>query len=183
MAGTVLIALLRGVNVGGNKKVGMAELREAALGIGCRRADSYINSGNLVLVCDLTPRAAEAALEEAIEERFGIDVSVIVRTAAQWHEYAAGSAFPDAEEDRPSFLHLALSKKKASPGAVASLLEKAKGGERIALVGDALWIDFRSGVGKSKVTPAVLDRLVGSPVTARNWRTVQKLAEMARAAK
>jgi uncharacterized protein (DUF1697 family) len=52
-------------------------------------------------------------------------------------------------------------------------------GEKVALVGDALWVDYAGGVGRSKLTPALLDRLVGSPVTARNWNTVQRLGEMA----
>ena len=50
---------------------------------------------------------------------------------------------------------------------------------RIEQAGDAFWIYFRNGVGRSKLTPAVLDCLVGSPVTARSWRTVKKLAELA----
>ena len=65
------------------------------------------------------------------------------------------------------------------PQDAARLLQPyCAGGERVAVRGDALWIDYASGVARSKLTPAVLDRAVGSPVTARNWNTVQALARM-----
>ena len=117
-------------------------------------------------------------LEAAIEEEFGFDVAVIVRTAAEWRRYAAGSAFADAETTRPNAVLLALAQ-EAPPKDVARMLQPyCAGGERVAVRGDALWIDYASGVARSKLTPAVLDRAVGSPVTARNWNTVQALARM-----
>jgi uncharacterized protein (DUF1697 family) len=63
---------------------------------------------------------------------------------------------------------------------VEKLQERAVNGERIVQVGDALWLHFQGGVAKSKLSPTLLDRLVGSPVTMRNWRTVLKLQDMAR---
>jgi uncharacterized protein (DUF1697 family) len=64
-------------------------------------------------------------------------------------------------------------------GAVEILSERAAAGERIMLVGDALWFHYPNGVARSKLTPALLDRVVGSPVTARNWNTVLKLHNLA----
>jgi uncharacterized protein (DUF1697 family) len=77
---------------------------------------------------------------------------------------------------------LALSKAAPKSDAVKGLRERAANGERVIRVGDALWIHFRSGVARSKLSPALLDRLAGSPVTTRNWRTVLKLDELARQA-
>ena len=62
---------------------------------------------------------------------------------------------------------------------VAALRERCANGERVELAGDALWIHYPEGVGRSKLTPALIDRAAGSPVTARNLNTVRKLAEMA----
>jgi uncharacterized protein (DUF1697 family) len=76
---------------------------------------------------------------------------------------------------------LGLSKLPPKAGAADRLREYAKSGERIQVLGDAIWIDFGTHIASSKLTPAVLDRVAGSTVTARNWRTVQKLDEMARA--
>jgi uncharacterized protein (DUF1697 family) len=74
---------------------------------------------------------------------------------------------------------LALSKLPPKADAAAELQKRAPSGERVLRVGDALWIHYAAGIGTSKLTPALLDRLAGSPVTARNWNTVLKLAEMA----
>lgn len=63
--------------------------------------------------------------------------------------------------------------------AVDGLRERAVNGERVRRVGDVLWIHYPGGAGRSKLSPGLLDRFVGSPVTTRNWRTVRKLAELA----
>jgi uncharacterized protein (DUF1697 family) len=178
MKATTHIALLRGINVGGNKKVPMADLREVALGLGWGRPATYIQSGNLWFDAPLTAAAAQETLEGAIERRFGFRVEVIVRSVPQWRRYAQGSPFPDAEADRPHLLHLGLSKRPPNADAADRQREYARAGERLAAVGDALWVDFGAAVASSKLTPAVLDRVVGSPVTMRNWKTVCKLAEL-----
>ncbi len=176
--GTPMVALLRGVNVGGNKKVPMAALRALAAKLGWRRVATYINSGNLVFAASDVPAVLEAKLAAAIEKHFGFGVPVIVRSGADWRRYAAASAFADAEAARPNHLLLALAGAPLPGTVVKDLLAYCRAGERVAVRGDALWIDFAGGVGTSKLTPAVLDRAAGAPVTARNWRTVQALAQM-----
>jgi uncharacterized protein (DUF1697 family) len=122
----------------------------------------------------------EAELEKAIERRFGFPVPVIVRTARAWRRFERGSPFPDAERERPNVLHLGLCKRPPKRGALEALAERATQGERIVIDGGALWIDFLVGVARSKITPALLDRAVGSPVTLRNFRSVTKLGELLR---
>lgn len=173
---TTYIALLRGVNVVGSNRVAMADLRAACSKAGFANVRTYVNSGNLVLVDGGKAAEVEARLE-AVLAGLGVAVPVLVRTAAQWARYAQGNPFPDAQ---PNFLHLCLAKAKPKAGAADALRQRAAGGERIAAVGDAIWVDYASGVGRSKVSPAALDRAAGSPVTARNWNTVRRLGELAR---
>lgn len=173
-----MVALLRGINVGGHKKVPMEQLRELAIGIGGQDVATYIQSGNLVLSAPMAPANVEAALERALRARFGFDVDVIVRSASQWQVYASGTPFPEAEAERPNLLLLGLAKLPLKPGAAEGLRAYARAGERVEVRGDAIWVDLPAGAGTSKVTPAVLDRLIGSCVTTRNWRTVVKLAEL-----
>lgn len=174
------VALLRGVNVGGAKKVPMAMLRELAAELGWKEAQTYAQSGNLVFRARGAPEDLEHALERAIAARLGLEVPVIVRSAADWAKYAKGSAFADAESERPKMLHLGLAKDRVSPRCLDDLARHCTAGERVALDGDALWIDYGGGVARSKLTPAALDRAVGSVVTARNWNTVQALARILR---
>lgn len=174
------LALLRGINVGG-VRIPMAELRalcEEDLGWGEVR--TYIQSGNVIFEADGDAAGHEEALERAVADRFGRSVPVLVRAAADWPGYVASNPFPGASEREANLVMLALSKEPPKPDAVEALLERAAGGERVARAGGALWIHFASGSARSKLTPTVLDRLVGSPVTTRNWRTVLKLDELVR---
>ena len=175
------VALLRGINVTGRNKIPMADLRAMAEELGWENPETYIQSGNLVFEAHGLPAALESALEAAITRKLALAIPVIVRAAAGWEAYVRGNPFPAAAEARANLLHLGLSKRAPDAGAAAAIQARATQGEQVRVVGDALWIDYPEGVGRSKLTPALLDRLVGSPVTARNFRTVLKLAEMARA--
>jgi uncharacterized protein (DUF1697 family) len=171
------LALLRAVNVGG-RKLPMAELRALCGEIGWRDVATYIQSGNVLFSAEAKSAAAEAALEQAIAERFGLDVPVIVRTAAQWSSHAAANPFPDPARDDPNRLLLLVSKRPPSVDSAERLMERAQAGERVALAGGALWFHFPDGIGTSKLTPAAIDKACGSPTTGRNWRTVLKLQEL-----
>jgi uncharacterized protein (DUF1697 family) len=172
------VALLRGINVSGRNKVPMAELRALAEGLGLVDIKTYIQSGNLIFSADAEAAPLEAKLETAIADRFGIRIPVIVRSASQWPAYAAGNPFPDAAEAEPNRLMLMLSKAPLIADAENRLQERARNGERVKQVEDALWVHFPSGAGTSTLSPSLIDRFVGSPVTARNWRTVVKLRDM-----
>lgn len=141
----------------------------------------YIQSGNLVFKSSDLPRKLEAQLEGAIQRRFDLSIPVLVRAAATWPAYVAGNPFPDASQSEPNAVMLALSKSPPRPDAVEKLRERTVGGERITQAGEALYLHYQAGVASSKLAPGLIDRLVGSPVTMRNWRTVLKLHEMAAA--
>ena len=76
-------------------------------------------------------------------------------------------------------VYLYLSCEACNPGAAAALAPKAQAGERMAVAGGALWIDYgTNGVARSKLTPLLVDKACGSPATGRNWNSVLKIAEM-----
>lgn len=179
MDSSTFIALLRGINVGGRNKVPMAELRALAADLGWVDARTYIQSGNLVFGAATQASALEGELEGAIEGRFGLSIPVIVRPARDWSSYLGTNPFPEASGREPNLVMLALSKRPPREGAEDELGSRATEGERVRRVGDALWIHYAGGAGRSKLSPGSLDRAVGSPVTTRNWRTACKLAELA----
>jgi uncharacterized protein (DUF1697 family) len=172
--------LLRAVNVGG-RKVAMADLRALCASLGWEKVETYIQSGNIVFDADGGARTLEEALETAIGTRFDLEVPTIVRGAAEWQKIVAGNPFAEEAEAAPNWVLLGLAKHKLGAGAAAAIAARAAAGERVAAVGEALWFHYPDGVGTSKLTPALIDRAAGSPVTARNWRTVLKLEEMATA--
>jgi uncharacterized protein (DUF1697 family) len=172
------IALLRGINVGGRARLPMVELRSLCDGLGWSDVKTYIQSGNVVLTAPASRAEVEATLELAIRSRFGLAVPVIARPAREWAAYIASNPWPDVAEREPNLLMLALPKAAPRAGAVDALRERAANGERIEPAGDGLWIHYVGGAGRSKLSPGLLDRAIGSPVTTRNWRTVMELQRM-----
>lgn len=179
MGTSTRIALLRGINVGGRNRLPMAELRSLAVELGWADPRTYIQSGNLVFEAAAPPSRLEDELETAIEGRFGLEIPVMVRTAADWSGYLAGNPFPEASEREPNLVMLVLSRNPPADDALEGLRERAASGERVQRAGDVVWIHYGGGVGRSKLSPGLLDRFVGSPVTTRNWRTVLELADLA----
>jgi uncharacterized protein (DUF1697 family) len=171
------VALLRAVNVGG-AKLPMAELRELCAALGWHNVRTYIQSGNVVFDSDLAAGALETALEGAVKRQFDLVRPVIVRSAAQWRVYAAGTPFPLREEQDASRLMLCLSKHPPAADAAERLQQRAAAGEQVRRLGDAIWVYYPEGVGTTKLSPSLFDKAAGSPVTARNWRTVCKLQEL-----
>jgi uncharacterized protein (DUF1697 family) len=173
------VALMRGINVGSTRKVPMAALRALSVEIGLHHPETYIQSGNLLIDADIEADAIGALLEQALAARFGLRVDLVVRRASQWSSYLAANPFAGDATTVPKMLHLYLARDPLKPSAAEELAAKAKAGERIVLAGDALWIDYgANGVGKSKLTPLLIDRACGSPATGRNQNSVEKIAEM-----
>ena len=170
------VALLRAVNVGGHRRVPMAELRELAASLGFRDAATHIQSGNLVFTAG--PGDPTERLAAAIGKRFGFPVDVIVRSAARWKRYLAANPF----REPPERVVLLLPRTPPPAGAVEALAARGRKGERLVATGDAVWARFPVGIGASKLTAPVIDRILGSPTTARNLRTVEAIGELLQAA-
>lgn len=174
------IALLRGINVSGKNQIAMPALRAVCAGLGWQEVQSYIQSGNLIFQAEGPAADLELQLEAAITEQFGLNIPAIIRAAAVWPAYLQGNPFPEASQAEPNRVMLTLARLPPRQDALARLRERAVGGEQLAQAGDAIWVYYPAGAGATRLSPALFDRLVGSPVTARNWRTVQKLAELTR---
>lgn len=174
---TRMVALLRAVNVGG-RKLPMADFRKQVAELGWENVATYIQSGNLLFDAGCRPAEAEAALEALIANHHGYAAPAIVRTRAQWATYPSGNPFPDVARDTPGYLLMLLSKQPPKADAADLIQARATAGEQVKQAGDALWIHFPKGSGTSKLTPALIDRAIGSPATSRNHRTVCTLLDM-----
>ncbi|WP_165799475.1 DUF1697 domain-containing protein [Sphingomonas oleivorans] len=175
---TCFIALLRAINVG-KRQVPMAELRMLVTGLGYGDVQSHVASGNLLFSGEGSAADVERTLDAAISERFGFPVETMVRTADQWPLYVAANPFPRESEAAPNRVLMLLSKAPPTPDAAARIAERAQAGEIVRAAGGAIWIYYADGVGRSKLSPVFIDRMIGSPATGRNISTVRKLAAMA----
>jgi len=178
---TTWVALLRGVNVGGHNRVPMAELRKACASLGFASVATYIQSGNVVFRADGKADDVADMLRKAIAQRFDCDVPVVLRTADDLERVLAENPLAGAGED-PAGVHVGFLAEPASEDAVAAMPPKPPGREVFHVDGGEVYLLYPDGMGRSKLTTAYFDRALGTTMTVRNWRTVRKLAEMAREA-
>jgi uncharacterized protein (DUF1697 family) len=180
MPATTWIALLRGVNVGGNRMLPMAALTAMFEELGYAGAKTLLQSGNVVFRAPERNAAKLAArLERETASRLGVATTYLLRTAGEWGSIVANNPFPaEAVADPSRLLMLALSGAPA-PGAVAALERANPGKERLAVVGRELYVLYDRGMGTSKLTANLIDRHFGGVCTGRNWNTVLKLARLA----
>jgi uncharacterized protein (DUF1697 family) len=173
------VALMRGINVGATRKLPMAELRALCPTLGLERAETYIQSGNLIVDAEGSPEDVRDLLERELTARFGFKVDVITRTATDWEAYVAANPFSCDINVLPKALHLYLSRDPVTSRAADALTQRALSRERIAFAGDAIWIDYGAeGIRDSKLTPGFIDKACGSPTTGRNWNSVLKIQEI-----
>jgi len=174
------VALLRGVNVGGNQRVPMAALRQLCDDLGYADVVTYIQSGNVVFRSPARRAAAvERAMTVAIEKDLGLKVSVIVRTQAELATVAAGNPFGNAEPNR---LHVAFLDTKPAAARVRALEAFDAGADEVKVRGREAYLHTPKGYGNSKLSGPFIEKQLQVAATARNWNTVTKLLEMARAA-
>ena len=205
---TTFVALLRAVNVSGQNRVPMAELRASMAAAGYGDVQTYLQSGNIVFDAAADPdadagagRQAAAAQELAtavhrlIERKFGCDVRVLVLTAAELGRVAVANPFlgaagsgsaaraePDTEDAVAvdKFLHATFLEEPAPEAAFAGLALPAQPGEQAMLAADGrvIYLCLPHGYGRTKLNNGYFERHLGAAATTRNWRTVRALAEM-----
>jgi uncharacterized protein (DUF1697 family) len=176
---TTHVALLRAINVGGQRKVAMADLRELCARIGFPDALTLLQSGNLVLRAGSKSAARlERLLETEVAKGLGLETDIFVRTAAEWREIIAANPHPAEAERDPG--HLVLMCLKASPPAdrVAALQAAIRGREVVRAAGRHAYIVYPDGIGTSRLTVALIERKLGTRGTGRNWNTVLRLADV-----
>jgi uncharacterized protein (DUF1697 family) len=176
---TIQIALLRGVNVGGHQAVAMPELRDLLTQLGFSDARSLLQSGNLVFRGD--SRAGvdlESLLATEAETRLGIRTDFIVRSAKKWREVVAHNPFRKEAERDPSHLVVMFLKSATNAKDVKAVQAAIAGSEIIRAHGRHLYIVYPDGIGRSRLTNALLEKKLGIRGTARNWNTVMKLAAL-----
>jgi uncharacterized protein (DUF1697 family) len=173
-----LILLLRGVNIGPHKRVSMPELRSALTDAGFSDVRTYVASGNVVLSGDAEPASVAAEAERLIAERFGFDVDVIVRTRDELAEVVASNPLADVAVD-PKRYQVTFLESGPDPDALGRLDLPAFEPELLVAIGRELYTWHPDGIGRSKLWTKLSGKGLAGEGTARNWRTVTTLLEMA----
>jgi len=172
------VALLRGINVGTARRIGMAALRDALAEAGHGEVRTHLQSGNVILDSPLAAAKLERALERDIAAAFGFDVPVVVRTAVQLRKVLDRDPLRDVVTDDRLYVVSFLS---AKPSAAA--LKRVTGAdvepERVVAHGRELYSWHPGGIHRSRLARLLTDERLGVTVTGRNFKTVATLAELA----
>jgi uncharacterized protein (DUF1697 family) len=170
------IAFLRGVNVGGNKKLKMDALKSLCDSLGFSGAKTYLQSGNVVFKTD--EKKPAATLEAALEKKLTLQSRVIVRTAAELKKIIARNPF-DVAQRNPSRLLVVFLDGKPAAKAKDALLAACGPHDELQMSGEEIYLYCGDGISQTKVFLLLNEKTLGVTSTARNWNTVTKLLEVA----
>lgn len=170
------IALLRGINVGGHRKVPMAELRDLLTKIGFSNVKTYIQSGNVIFQTKEIPfLQLENGIRKSIETHFGFEVSVMVRTRQQLQKIFDDCPF---SEDQKSNSYFAILSHIPQEDLVEVAYEKVYEHEEYKIINDGLYFYSDKGYGNAKFSLNYFEKKLKVNATARNYKTMLKLLSL-----
>src|SRR5918992_1101245 len=172
------VALLRGVNLGARNKVSMADLKELFVDLGAEDVETYVQSGNVLFRSAGARDELVRAVENEIDKRLGLRVTVLLRTDAELAKLVADNPFGEDEPD-PVKLHVTFLAERPDRARVVALDEEQFAPDRFRVTPDAVYLHCPNGYGRSKLSNAFFEKQLGVAATTRNWRTVTTLAERA----
>jgi uncharacterized protein (DUF1697 family) len=177
---SIFISMLRGINVGGHKRIRMETLCEIYEQLGFTHVRTYVQSGNVVFEYpELDPSGLTRRIEAHLEQTCGYPVEVFNRQADELKQLLAGNPFLNERNEDPSKLHVTFFYQSPSGTALSKLTAPGGTTDEFALGRMAVYLFCPHGYGKTKLSNSFFERKLGMPVTTRNWNTVNALYKMA----
>jgi uncharacterized protein (DUF1697 family) len=170
------IALLKGINVGGHKKVPMADLRELLTKSGFENVQTYIQSGNVILQSSKSDISViENNIQESIMDHFGFEISVLVKTRSDLKRIFTDSPFSEEKKKASYFMML---QNTPDDDLVKIASEKVYEGEEYKILKDCIYFFCEKGFGQAKFNANFFERKLKTFATARNYNTMVKLLSL-----
>ena len=173
------IALLRGINVSGQKKIIMVDLRKMLEKLQFDKVETYIQSGNIVLKSNSedSEKIAEK-IREGITGTFGFDVPTLVRSHEELKSIFDRNPFTDPSDIENKRVYFALLKETPKTELVEKFQKEEYPGEQFVIGDDCVYLNYAIGAGKAKISNNHIERKLKVSATSRNYRTMTKLLEM-----
>ena len=172
------IVLLRGINLGARNRIAMPKLREALSGAGFGEAQTYLQSGNVVLSSKAAPERVARKCERLIEDRFGLEIAAVVRTRDELAEVVRRNPLGDVAKN-PKRYQVSFLAAKPTREVVKKLEAAVVAPEQFAAIGREIYAWHPEGVARSRLWALLAGKDLGVKATARNWTTVTKLLALA----
>jgi uncharacterized protein (DUF1697 family) len=175
----IYVSMLRGINVGGHKRIKMDLLRASFEALGFEQVKTYIQSGNVVFkTVKSSPAVLSRKMEERILKDFGFPASVISRTAGEFGKAIANNPFLKEHGIDPEKLHVMFLSEAPAPAALKKLADLIAPPDHCHSVVREIYFYLPNGVSQSVLFRTPVDRILSVITTMRNWRTVNALQQM-----
>lgn len=174
------ISVLRGINVSGQKKIKMADLKDLYQCLGFEAVSTYIQSGNVIFQSSNSDKNhLKISIEKAIEEKYNFHVPVMIRSEQELREIADACPYEEAgiEENGTKILLTFLASSPSTENQ-ETLKKYVKSPEKMTIRGSEVYLYCPNGYGKSKLSNTFLENKLGMSATTRNWKSVKKLCEL-----
>lgn len=173
------IAFLRGINVSGQKKIIMADLRGMLRKLKFDEVETYIQSGNIVLKSnDDDCQKIAQKIKMGIADTFGFEVPVLVKTYKELKSIFDKNPFTEPSDIENKRVYFALLKKPPQPESIKEFRKEKFQGEQFVVANDCVYLNYQIGAGKAKLSNNLIERKLKVSATSRNYRTMTKLLEM-----
>lgn len=174
------IAFLRGINVGGQKKMPMIEVREMMTRTGFKNVRTYIQSGNIIFKSELnSTKELQGLIHRAIEETFGFDVPVLVKTANEIRGVLLKNPYNNENDLAHNRVYFVLLQDTPDAELVKTFKSMNFPNEKFRVSDTCVYLCCENGYGKAKLSNNMIERKLEVKATARNYRTMNKLLEIA----
>ncbi len=175
------VALLRGINVSGQKLIKMKDLTTMFQDMGFKNVQTYIQSGNIVFDSELSDLTyLETKISEQIKGTFGFDVPVLVRSPDYLEQILKKSPFEKyADFDRKKCGYVFL-KNIPDPHGIIEIQNRTYENERVLIDNQCLYLYYLKGAGRAKLNNKVIEKRLGVSATGRNYNTLERLVSMAK---
>ena len=176
----IIASMLRGINLGGNRKIKMDALRAVYESLGLQNVQTYLQSGNVVFItAERKLESLAARIEREIERKFGFQVDVILRTPAELRQVIARNPFASRRAIDPRKLLVTFLVDEPAREACAKVLSLKADPEELRIEGRELYIYYANGMARPKLPWIKVQKMLNTSGTGRNWNTVQGLLELA----
>ena len=175
------VSLLRGINVSGQKKIKMEDLKQSFASLGFSFVRSYIQSGNVIFRTDIRDTEEISRLiEKKIFEDFGFDVVLLIRYAVDYEKILRNNPFLPDRKEEIKYLNITFLKNRPEESLVTAISKVSDESEQFVMNDRYIYLYCPNGYGRARFTNSFFEKKLKVPATTRNWNTAMKLLDLSR---
>ncbi|MEZ5009308.1 MAG: DUF1697 domain-containing protein [Chitinophagales bacterium] len=174
------ISILRGINVGGKRKILMEDLRAMYKALGFSDVITYIQSGNVIFNTSTTNlKELEEKIKDSIAKKFGFDVPVIIRSIEEMQQVVSENPFSNEADFEPKKLYVTFLSEPIDRVYENNILPQEYLPDRFKIMGQHIYVYYAEKISSSKLIQSLFEKQYKVTATTRNWNSVNKLVELA----